>query len=338
MPLMRQSNKNFMEIKKYLQTYQPLVYQILLNAISERKLGHATLLVGEAGIPLKETALFIAKSLLCNHPDPLADGDCLICHRIDNGTYADLLVLDGEEETIKKDAVVELTRSFSKTAIEEKGVMIYIINLAEAMTTEAVNSLLKFLEEPTPNTYAILTTQNPAKLLPTVISRCETIRLNLIPRKQILDECESLLVDPKEAELLSFFYNSAELIREKTGSEDGQKIISLFDSIAEALSLDRDSCIDRFESTILPKEGIREAARTIVSLLTIIYRDIVERQLTGTALLPHCDTLIEPLLSIKDERARERLLFLLNVKGELDLYINPALLLDHIIIHLTEEL
>ena len=327
-----------MEIKNYLKTYQPLVYQIFSHAIEERKLGHAILLVGEAGIPLKDTAMFVAQSLLCDHPDPLADGDCLTCRRMINGTYADLLVLDGEEETIKKDAVVELTRSFSKTAIEEKGVMIYIIHLAERMTTDAVNSLLKFLEEPTPNTYAILTTENPAKLLPTVISRCETIRMNLIPRKQILEECESLLVDAKEAELLSFFYNSAELIKEKATTEEGQEIIRLFDDIAEAMTLDRAACIDRFESQILPKEGAREVVRTIITLLIILYRDIVERQLTGIALLPHYDRLIEPLLDLKDEQARERLLFLLNVKGEVDLYINPALLLDHIIIHITEEL
>ena len=50
--------------------------------------------------------------------------------------------------------------SFDKTALEDKGIMIYVLNLVETMTPIAVNSLLKFLEEPGNNIYAFLTTEN----------------------------------------------------------------------------------------------------------------------------------------------------------------------------------
>ncbi len=49
-----------MNFKDYLQTYQPLLYQTFANAIANEKLAHAYLLSGESGIPLMETATFIA--------------------------------------------------------------------------------------------------------------------------------------------------------------------------------------------------------------------------------------------------------------------------------------
>lgn len=66
--------------------------------------------------------------------------------------------------------------------------MIYIINLVENMNVQAINSLLKFLEEPPANTYAFLTTENETKVLPTILSRCEKLRMLLIPKDIIKNE------------------------------------------------------------------------------------------------------------------------------------------------------
>lgn len=149
---------------EYLEEKQPLVWKTFSHALTTHRLAHAYLLSGEAGAPLKETALFLAKSILCDHPTPMADETCLTCTRIDHRTYSDFIFLDGEADSIKKDDVQEVLGDFSKTPLESKGIMVYIIHLVENMTVEAVNSLLKFLEEPSKNTYAILTTENEARL------------------------------------------------------------------------------------------------------------------------------------------------------------------------------
>jgi DNA polymerase-3 subunit delta' len=145
-----------MDFGAYLEKKQPLVYRSFSHALASI-IGSPTpiLLSGEAGTPLKETALFLAKSILCDHPHPLADDTCRSCQRVDHGTYSDLLILDGEASSLKKEDVQEVVSDFTKTPLEEKGIMIYIIHLVENMTVEAVNSLLKFLEEPSQNTYAI---------------------------------------------------------------------------------------------------------------------------------------------------------------------------------------
>ena len=46
---------------------------------------------------------------------------------------------------------------------------------ADKMTVQAANSLLKFLEEPYPHTFAILITEQAQKILPTIFSRCQSL-------------------------------------------------------------------------------------------------------------------------------------------------------------------
>ena len=172
-----------MEVGQYLEKYQTAAYKIFKNAFEKNRLSHAYLLIGEQGIPLKEIALFLAKSLVCENPNPLACEHCINCYRVDEGNYADVKLFDGKEKTIKKSDISNLTETFSKTAIEEKGVVIYILNNIENMTVEATNSLLKFLEEPEEDIIAILLTQNRYKILETILSRCQilTIKENSMP-------------------------------------------------------------------------------------------------------------------------------------------------------------
>jgi DNA polymerase-3 subunit delta' len=62
-----------MKIAGYLKEKQPILYRTFANAMQNNTVTHSYLIVGEAGTPLLETATYLAKSLLCDHPDPLAD-------------------------------------------------------------------------------------------------------------------------------------------------------------------------------------------------------------------------------------------------------------------------
>jgi DNA polymerase-3 subunit delta' len=132
-----------------------------------------------------------------------------------NKKYPDVVVLDGRSRfTSKKTKSKTIVSNFQRTALESKGIMIYIIHQVENMTVEAVNSLLKFLEEPTPeDTYAILTCQNEAKVLPTIISRCESMRLLLLPREEVVKEAVDLGTAQEDADILSNFYNDGQMIK-----------------------------------------------------------------------------------------------------------------------------
>jgi DNA polymerase-3 subunit delta' len=162
---------------------------------------------------------------------------------VDHGNYADLLLLDGEKATIKKEDVQEIVADFTKTPLEEKGILIYIIHLVENMTVEAVNSLLKFLEEPGKNTYAILTSENEARVLPTIVSRCESMRMLLSPRNEVIRDATALGVELADAELLAYFVNSGELIAIESKNEDYLDAKESFLASLSALALPRSGAI-----------------------------------------------------------------------------------------------
>ena len=203
-----------MQIDKYLQEHQPVIYKTFVNAIETNKLSHAYLLSGSVGMPLKETALYLAKSLICDNPAPLACNNCITCMRVDEGNYADIMVFGDGNTKIKKGDIEKITSNFDKTALEEKGIMIYVLHLVETMTAVAVNSLLKFLEEPGKNIFAFLTTENESKLLPTIISRTQVLRFREIDREKVLKDAVNMGVFAEDAEILSGFYNDAKTIKE----------------------------------------------------------------------------------------------------------------------------
>ena len=176
-----------MQVGTYLKKHQPIIYQTFLNSFNAKKLSHAYLISGNPGTPLLEVAKYFAKSILCDDPDPLACNSCITCLRIDDENYPDFIVIDGSKGRIKKEEVNDIETQFEKTAFESKGIMVYILHLVENMTVEAINSILKFLEEPGSEIYAFLTTNNETGILPTIISRCQVLRLKQIDRQDVID-------------------------------------------------------------------------------------------------------------------------------------------------------
>jgi DNA polymerase-3 subunit delta' len=67
---------------------------------------------------------------------------------------------------------------------------VFIIDEAELLGTEAQNLLLKTLEEPPPNTFFILVTTRPDTLLPTILSRCQSVRFGVLSESEMAEWCE----------------------------------------------------------------------------------------------------------------------------------------------------
>lgn len=325
-----------MNISSFLEKHEPILYQSLTKSFSSHEIPHAYLLSGESGTPLKETAFFIAKSLLCDHPLPLADETCRTCERVDHLTYSDMDFLNGEEGTIKKEDVANLIDNFSKTPNEEKGIKVYVIHQVENMTPESVNSLLKFLEEPPLNTYAILTSNNVTKVLPTIVSRCESLRLLLIPRTEVISESTSKGLVLGDAEILSYFCNSSSIIAEEIQSESYLNAKAAFEAALEGLAHNKDEAVYAFEDTVSGLCGKKEGARYFLDMLSLAYKDILSLQTGCPIILSSYATLITPL-SKKVVNASDDLYLIMKARGELDLNINVPLLLAHLAINLTKE-
>ena len=325
-----------MEVRSYLEKKQKLVHRIFSNAISSGKVAHAYLLIGEAGIPLKEVAIYLAKSLICDHGDPLADETCVKCQRIDKGEYPDFIFLDGAEGTVKKDAVSSVSSLFSQTALEEKGIMVYVINEIENMTPDAANSLLKFLEEPSEGTYAILTSKNEAKVLPTIISRCEKIRLTLSPRSTVVQEAVELGAEQDDAEILSYFFNDGGLVFEQASSEDYRIAKSVLVPFLESLCEGPAYARYVMQKDVTPALFSRPTVRFFFDMLSLVFQDIATYQRGSSISLPSYGKIIADLAG-KLPHVDSSLLSIMTLRGEAETNINAGLLLSHLVSVITKE-
>jgi len=325
-----------MSLASYLKNKQPVVSKSFSYALTHDQLAHAYLLSGEPGIPLKEAALFLAKSLLCDHPTPFADESCITCQRIDHGEYPDFVFLNGEEESIKKDEVRDTVTFFQSTPLERKGIMIYVIHLVENMTPEAVNSLLKFLEEPNDYTYAFLTTQNEERVLPTIISRCEKLRMTLSPREDVQKEAIALGVEEADAALLSYFHNDASLLKAASEEENYHQLRDTATEFIDLLSHNHRFARFYAEKDVALLCSTKANARFFFDILTVFFRDIVSAKGQGPIVLGSYDNIIAEAAK-NLPHVEQSLLTLMTLRGEIELNIRVSLILSHLVSALTQE-
>jgi DNA polymerase-3 subunit delta' len=148
---------------------------------------HALLVHGPRGIGKHALALNFAQALLCEaaQADGLACGECAGCRYAIAGQHPDLmrlelLLIDQEEgtlaavETIGIDRVRALTEFVQLTSHRQRA-KVAVISPAERMNAAAANALLKTLEEPPPDTYLILVSDQPGRLPATILSRCRKL-------------------------------------------------------------------------------------------------------------------------------------------------------------------
>ena len=330
-----------MQVEKYLQKYQPVVYQTFLNALQKDQLSHAYLISGNNGAPLIDVATFFAKSILCDDPSPMACNLCITCLRVDDGNYPDFFVFDGGKETIKKDDVVTIENAFNMQAMENKGIRVYILNLIENMTTQAINSILKFLEEPGQRVYAFLTTNNENVILPTIISRCQVLRLRLIDKQIVIKDAMENGVEKKDAELLSYFYNDGELIKEILDDKESNNAFftakQCFEDIMKVLEEgDTNDVIYASQTNIVNQIKSKEACRYFINMLVMAYEDMINIQNQKNAFLESYATILNNL-SNKLSHLDESLIELLKCSGVVNTNVNIALLIDHLFYIITKE-
>ena len=261
-----------MNYVEYLEKEQPTVYKIFYNAFKNNKVFHAYLLCGQAGTPLLEISKFLAKSLICKNKNPFACDACSDCLRVNNEVYGDLIIIDGKKESIKKESIYRIEDEFSKTSLEKSGIKIYIINLIENMTLDSVSILLKFLEEPTENTYAFLTTENEFRILPTILSRTQIVHLNSVDKRLLIKKSIDEGVLESDAELLSNFFNDSSSIKEESLSEEFQEIKNITLDIFSYLD-NKDELRFFFENKITKNKDIKKNIRLFFDILIFIFKE-----------------------------------------------------------------
>ncbi len=156
----------------------------LIKSIGLNQISHCYIFEGPKGMGKYELALIFAQSLFCSdfHEEPC--NSCQDCIKMNSMNHPDLHIVNQDEITIKREDIDELVESVYKKPYESDR-KIYIIKDAHKMTTQAANTFLKTLEEPPGDAVMILLTTNVNLLLPTIVSRCQTIKFRNISKKTI---------------------------------------------------------------------------------------------------------------------------------------------------------
>lgn len=166
--------------------------QILQKHITQNNVRHAYLLSGPPGIGRRSLAIRFAQSLNCTQPPSPGEpcGECRICKQTEKMQQVDLTVTQSQEDskTIKVEQVRELQNSLSLSPYEAKYRIALLLNFQEA-TPNAQNALLKTLEEAPSKVILIITADSVENLLPTIVSRCEILRL----RPLSIEQCTAAL-------------------------------------------------------------------------------------------------------------------------------------------------
>ncbi len=204
-----ESRQKRVQIRRLLAQYEPTAYRFLDQALQTGSLPHACLFLGPKGSLKKDMAFLTAGSLFADSRTGLAEEEHLseekqmIFTRMAAGDYSSLIFIDGcRRSAISKDEADEIQSRFSVTAAEG-GVKVYIIDHMENSSDSAQNSLLKFLEEPAGDVYAILTADHAEGILPTIRSRCVMVPFRPLPIEVYRKAAEQAGLDPEDAFFLS---------------------------------------------------------------------------------------------------------------------------------------
>lgn len=167
-----------------------------LEAFNQGRLHHSWLITGPKGIGKATLAWNIARFLLASDEDagmfgvPTTDNlhvspNDPVFHRVaalaEPGLFLCRRPWDEKKKRLKTAITVEEVRtlkSFFTLSAADGGWRIAIVDAADEMNTSAENALLKVLEEPPAKTVILLISHQPAKLLPTIRSRCRELRCN----------------------------------------------------------------------------------------------------------------------------------------------------------------
>lgn len=325
-----------MKYDEYLEKYQPFIYNTFINSLKFNKVSQAYLIKGSDGTPTLDIALFLAKTLICEEPSPLACSSCLNCIRFEEGNYADFMLIDGSKNTIKVGDIENLQKFLASSSLEKQGKKIYIINCLENANKEAVNALLKTLEEPTSSVYAFITTQNEAKILPTIISRCQILSLLPINKSIVKQNAINEGVLLEDADILSYFYCDVEVIKQKSEEENYKEQKKLLYETLNALTISSEEAIYYAQTNLIKKIKTKEDARLYIDLLSIAFKDILHIQNNQPLVLEGAKEQIDTL-SKKYKNISSIYLEIMLSRGQIEDNVNLSLLLQHIFIYIRKE-
>jgi DNA polymerase III subunit delta' len=267
---------------------------MLYQHASRGEARHAYLFCGPPGLGRRTLALRLAQALNCE--TPIAAGipcrECRNCKQIEAMRHPDMNVIQAEAEggTLKVDQVREVQRALSLKPFQSKYRVALFLRFQEA-NDNAANALLKTLEEAPSYAILLLTADNPEQLLPTIVSRCEILRLRPLPVAAVETDLVRRGVDADRARLLAHISGgrpgyARKLVDDATLLETREERLNDLQTLLPAPRVEKFSYADK-----LSKD--RDSMRQTILIWLSYWRDVMLRTAQARTSLVNIDRNME---------------------------------------------
>lgn len=216
------------------------------DAATGGRLHHAWMLAGPRGVGKATLAWAIARWLLSGAAGPFEAADDGVARRVAalSEPRLHLVRRPWDDKAGRLSALItvdEIRRllSFFRLSAAEGGRRVAIIDAADDLNPNAANALLKLLEEPPADAVILIVAHQPARLLPTIRSRCRSLRLSPLAPARMTDILTGLGVDDDAAALAALSDGSVGEALRLAGQGGLDRYGRLIDLMATLPRLDR---------------------------------------------------------------------------------------------------
>ena len=251
----------------------------LKELFEKNKFAAPLLMIGEEGIGKKLICKELFQSLICLTENNYGGcNDCQHCKLFQSGNYPDYFEVNAaEKEASSTENIRKLLSTIQLNSFQGSWKIILIDNVDE-LNLNALNALLKSLEEPQEKTLWGLISRNYTKLPKTIVSRCQLWFFDKLQNKEIEEYLQNheQIVDPKETQrlvtLLNGSLNSLESI-----NENQEDWLLLTNSIEKIKSGDITTAVKLTEKVKKDKEK----ARLYLKMLSLYARNKMHEEKTN---------------------------------------------------------
>lgn len=187
----------FTEALQAATARHPQAKVTLTAALNTNQASHAYLFHGPHGVGKSEAATAFAASLLTEG----ANDKQSAFDRATRHAHPDLTWVkpSGAHAMLIDDIAEPVLRGASRTPMEGNK-RVFVIERTETMSSDVANRMLKTLEEPAESVHFILLTAEPESVLPTIASRCQSVRFDAIPTQEVAQTLQQEGVEQLRAE------------------------------------------------------------------------------------------------------------------------------------------
>lgn len=259
------------------------IIEHLQNAITMDKVSHAYIFNG----PERSGKMMLAKSfamaLQCEKHGAEGCMECHSCKQALSDNHPDIIYLRHEKpNTISVDDIRSQINNDVDIKPYSSPYKIYIVDEAEKMNQQAQNALLKTIEEPPAYAVILLLTTNADSFLPTVLSRCITLDLKVVPddtiREFLMKECQ--IPDYKADICTAFAQGNVGKAIQLANSEDFNEIK---DSAIQLLKRIKDIELYEMMEAVKHIGEYKLSINDYFDIMTIWFRDVLLYKATSDA-------------------------------------------------------